>query len=94
MSFKKCLWALAAAFLAVFFVSGACSAQQKKADYIKYYVSNLGNDTNPGTIDAPFKTIQKINGLKLKPRTIIYFKGGETFKGTLVIGSDKAGTNF
>jgi len=92
MSFKKYLLAWTMAFLAVFFVFETSVAQQKKTDYTKYYVSNAGDDNNPGTIDAPFKTIQKINRLKLKPRTIVYFKGSDTFKGTLVIGSDKAGT--
>ena len=91
MSFKKYLRASVMAFLAVFFVCERSIAQQKKADYTKYYVSNLGDDNNPGTIEAPFKTIQKINGLKVRPRTIICFKGGDTFKGTLVVGSEKAG---
>ncbi len=92
MSFRKYLPAFAVAFLAVFFVCGTGLAQQKKASYTKYYVSNAGDDNNPGTIEAPFKTIQKINRLKLKPRTIVYFKAGDTFKGTLVVSSDKAGT--
>jgi hypothetical protein len=92
MNFKKYLWACVAAVLAVFFVCGKSVAQQKKADYTKYYVSNGGDDNNPGTIDAPFRTIQKINGLNFKPGTWVYFKGGDTFKGTLIIGVDKAGT--
>lgn len=89
MSFKKYLLASALAFLAVFFVCETGLAQKKKASYKKYYVSNSGSDSNPGTIDAPFKSIAKINNLKLKPGTFVYFKAGDVFKGTLVISARK-----
>ena len=92
MSFRKYLLASASAFLAMFFVYGKSIAQQKKADFKKYFVSNSGDDNNLGTIDAPFKTIQKVNNLHLEPGTQVYFKGGDIFKGTLIIGADKAGT--
>ncbi|MDR3694394.1 right-handed parallel beta-helix repeat-containing protein [Mucilaginibacter sp.] len=91
MIVKKCLLGSLAALSAVFFIGTKTIAQQKKADYTKYYVSNSGNDNNPGTIAAPFRSIQKINRLNLKPHSIVYFKAGETFKGTLIIGADKAG---
>ena len=90
MSFNKYLKACAT-LLTVFFVYGTSVAQQTKADYTKYYVSNAGDDKNPGTIEAPFKTIQKINSLSLRPATRVYFKGGDTFKGTLIVDANKAG---
>jgi hypothetical protein len=48
-----------------------------------YYVSVDGNDENPGTRKKPIKTIAKVNSLILKPGDAIFFKGGETFEGTL-----------
>lgn len=48
-----------------------------------YYVSQSGNDNNPGTKAKPFKTLQKVNSIQLKPGDVIYLKGGEIFPGTL-----------
>lgn len=48
-----------------------------------YYVSIEGSDDNPGSRSKPFKTIGKVNSLILKPGDAIFFKGGETFDGTL-----------
>ena len=90
MSFKKYLLALAMAFLAVFLVFSNCDAQRKRSAHFshRYYVSNQGDDKNPGTLIAPFKTIQKVNSLRLKSGNAVYFKGGETFNGSLVVASD------
>ena len=49
----------------------------------EYYVSNDGNDNNPGTKTKPFKTIEKINSLKLNPGDKILLRGGDEFVGTL-----------
>src|SRR5947208_16045140 len=48
-----------------------------------YYISNNGEDDNPGTREQPFKTIDKINELGTISGDTIYFKGGEHFAGTL-----------
>jgi len=48
-----------------------------------YVDSLLGNDSNPGTHEQPFQTIEKINSLKLQPGDSVYFAGGQTFNGTL-----------
>jgi len=59
-----------------------------------YYISQDGNDSNPGTKAKPFKTLQKINSLKLNPGDKIYLKGKDLFQGTLSLtingGSDEA----
>jgi hypothetical protein len=57
-----------------------------------YYVSNSGNDNNPGTIAKPIKTVNKVNSLELKAGDAIYFKGGETFKGSLLLTKGIKGT--
>jgi Right handed beta helix region len=56
-----------------------------------YYVDTTGNDDNPGTKISPFKTIQKINTIHLKPGDAISFKSGQTFKGTVKINEDIKG---
>ncbi len=49
-----------------------------------YYVDGqLGNDTNPGTLDKPFKTIKWINSFQLHAGNSVLFAGGQTFAGTL-----------
>ena len=48
-----------------------------------YFVSKSGSDGNPGTKSKPFRTIGRVNQLKLKPGDTIYFKAGELFPGTL-----------
>ncbi|HLG40846.1 MAG TPA: right-handed parallel beta-helix repeat-containing protein [Chitinophagaceae bacterium] len=57
----------------------SCVSDRDKA----YYVSQAGNDNNPGTKSKPFKSLQKLNTLQLNRGTIIYLKGGEVFSGTL-----------
>ncbi len=53
---------------------------------VDYFVSNSGNDNNKGTSESnPFRTIQKINSLQLKPGDRILFQRNNTFKGALRI---------
>lgn len=54
-----------------------------------YYVSNSGADTNPGTITAPFKTIQKAAGI-VAAGDVVVIKSG-TYKEAVSI-SGKKGT--
>jgi len=56
-----------------------CSSPQSN-----YYVdSQSGNDTNAGTKNKPFKSIEKINSLQLKAGNSVFFAGKQTFAGTL-----------
>lgn len=49
-----------------------------------YYVDALsGNDANSGSLEKPFKTIERVNRLKLQPGNSVYFTGGQTFAGNL-----------
>lgn len=41
-----------------------------------YYISVKGNDANPGTLAKPWRTLQKINSIKLKPGDIVYVRAG------------------
>ncbi|MDP2115568.1 MAG: right-handed parallel beta-helix repeat-containing protein, partial [Bacteroidota bacterium] len=49
-----------------------------------YYVdSQTGDDTNKGTLKKPFKSIEKLDSLKLLPGNSVLFAGGQSFAGTL-----------
>jgi len=49
-----------------------------------YYVnSQTGDDSNPGTVERPFKTIGPVNVLQLSAGNSVYFAGGQTFRGNL-----------
>ncbi|MFZ4116045.1 MAG: hypothetical protein ACOYK6_04895 [Chthoniobacterales bacterium] len=57
-----------------------------------YYVSVSGNDSNPGTIQLPWRSVDKVNATSLYPGDSVYFHGGETFLGSLLLtqsGSDQ-----
>jgi hypothetical protein len=43
----------------------------------------MGNDANTGTLDKPFKTIERVNALALKADFSVLFAGGQTFDGNL-----------
>jgi hypothetical protein len=51
----------------------------ERSSSTQFFVSPTGDDTNPGTIDLPFKTIQKAVGLSstvFQPGDTIYVRGG------------------
>lgn len=57
-----------------------------------YYVSLSGNDNNPGTKSAPFKTIDKVNSLQLVAGDSVYFRSGQIFNGSLLLTQGINGT--
>lgn len=50
-----------------------------------FYVSPSGSDTNPGTIDAPWRTIGRVNAAALQPGDRVLFAGGARFVDTALI---------
>lgn len=52
---------------------------------ISYYCidAKLGHDANPGTLMKPFKTIERLNSLKINTGQSVFFAGGQTYSGTL-----------
>ncbi|RLC80154.1 MAG: hypothetical protein DRJ03_22210 [Chloroflexi bacterium] len=53
-----------------------------------YYVdATLGDDSNPGTITQPWKTISKVNSSSFNPGDKIYFKRGEIWRERLTVPS-------
>ncbi len=51
-----------------------------------YYLSSTeGNDANTGTIDSPWRTLDKISSVNLKPGNTVNFKCGDRFDGHFVV---------
>ncbi|MGQ9620616.1 MAG: right-handed parallel beta-helix repeat-containing protein, partial [Bacteroidales bacterium] len=67
-----------------------CSERKSRS----FYLSQDGNDSSSGTFKKPWKSVERINSEILQPGDKIFFRGGETFKGTLIIDSiDVTGGN-
>ncbi len=58
-----------------------------------YYLNNNGNDNADGSKSKPWKSIAKLNIVNLKPGDTVFFEGGQTFKGNMVIDSGNNGKN-
>jgi nitrous oxidase accessory protein NosD len=63
----------------------------KKTIGKKYFVSNSGNDENPGTSDRPWHTIAKLNSVDLNGGDTVSFESDQTFDGTLQLDSTDSG---
>lgn len=59
-----------------------------------FHFSATGNDaTGNGSIDRPWRSIDKLNTLSLRPGDSALFKAGDTFNGKIWLDSNDAGTN-
>lgn len=70
------------AFMAVLLLSVAATGSASAASY---YVALSGNDANPGTLSAPFRTINKAAGVAA-PGDVVNVRGG-VYNGQVSIGS-------
>lgn len=68
-------------------------ADAPASGWTTYYVANNGNDNNPGTEDAPFKTFDKAMSV-LQDKTKILFKRGETFAASTLVDLDGKDTLY
>src|SRR5438045_758066 len=57
-----------------------------------YYLSKAGSDSAYGSVDAPWRTIQKINSVSFKGGDSILFHGGQTFGGRINFSTDDHGS--
>jgi len=56
-----------------------------------YYLSEGGNDAGSGYRSEPWQSIDRLNKQVLRSGDKVFFKAGETFKGTLVLDSNDRG---
>ena len=60
-----------------------------------YYVSNTGNDNNNGTTaTTPWKTLAKVNAGHYVGGDQLFFKGGQTFTGTIALTVNNVSNNL
>ncbi|MBN1361209.1 MAG: right-handed parallel beta-helix repeat-containing protein [Sedimentisphaerales bacterium] len=57
-----------------------------------YYVSPQGDDSNPGTQDAPWQSVARVNAATLGPGDRVLLQGGRRFVGTIELGREDSGT--
>ncbi len=60
----------------VMLITGGVFAVDKTSAFKTYYVAPMGNDSNPGTIERPFLTIQKAQAACV-PGDTVYIRGGK-----------------
>jgi hypothetical protein len=58
-----------------------------------FYVSNAGNDANPGTESSPWKTIAKVNATRFGPGDRILLRRSEVWREQLTVSSSGAPGN-
>lgn len=81
---------LACILLLIFFI--ACKEEGTKTAGRVYFFSNYGNDSSAGTIEAPWKSLSKLQGVNLQPGDTVYFSAGDTLDGSIVIDSADFGS--
>ena len=71
--------------------SGGGSGGDNNDDQTNFYLSSIGNDSNNGTENNPWKSLSKLSSKQLSPGDSIFFKKGESFYGHFVVnGSGSA----
>jgi hypothetical protein len=82
-------------FLAVILISIPVScgriSSKNHTEVNVYYVSQSGDDSNPGTIDKSWMSIDKVNSVDLNPGDTVFFHGDQVFAGTLKLDSLDSG---
>lgn len=56
-----------------------------------YYLTVSGNDATDGSKNKPWKTITKLNSIALHAGDTVYFAGGQTFTGSILLDSNDKG---
>lgn len=72
-------------FALCFLAFAACAPLAAPEDY--FVDSTQGADSNPGSVEAPWKTLQAVNGHAFGPGDVISFKRGTQYAGALSLSS-------
>lgn len=65
---------------------------QAPAHSRSFYISAGGNDNGDGSLTHPWQTIQQLNRIHLNEGDKIFFNGGDSFEGTIMIDSSETGS--
>lgn len=80
---RLAIWRL----VCIIFVLNSIPAYAAKGGKTYYLDSNNGLDSNRGTKQSPWKTLDKINNYELAPGDTVYFARGSRLQGGFVISS-------
>ena len=80
---KFCFLLFSAAFFFVINLSAQAAHAPKNSH--AYYISSVGNDSQNGSLQHPWKSFDKLNDTPLQPGDKVYLKGGDTLTGTLYL---------
>jgi len=58
-----------------------------------YYIGPMGDDSNPGTLAKPWRSIAKVNDTRLQPGDQVCFQGGQSFAGTIELDREDSGAS-
>ncbi|MFB3903332.1 MAG: right-handed parallel beta-helix repeat-containing protein [Acidobacteriota bacterium] len=58
-----------------------------------YYLSPAGLDSDPGTREQPWKTLDRVNKADLEPGDRVLLEGGKVFPGTLILDAADSGSS-
>jgi len=72
-------------------VLGLCLLGCSAARAADYHVSPQGDDANPGSPQQPWRTIDRVNQVDLRPGDRILFEGGAVFQGTITLDKRDSG---
>jgi hypothetical protein len=69
----------------IIFIAGSALSPAKASSGNSYYVAPNGDDTNPGTIDQPWRTLAPVHAKDFLPGDVIHFKRGGVWSGGMII---------
>ena len=72
-------------FRAGLLVAASLAILPNSAGARAYYVSAAGDDSHPGTLERPWRSIEKVNAMRFTPGDKILFHAGDSFHGNLVL---------
>lgn len=73
-------------FLALILIALTSCLNNRNHGSVSYYLNNeKGNDNNIGSLNRPLKTISALNTRLVEKQGNIFFAGGQSFEGTLVL---------
>src|SRR5581483_11141782 len=81
---------LCSAIISVIITLNTAMAQNRQGR--AWYVNNSGADNGTGSKKAPFKTVNRINSVRLRTGDTVYFRSGQTFEGTLELKEGLTGS--
>lgn len=73
--------------LTVLISCGGPAEQKVSSGQTKFYLSSQGDDSSPGTMESPWKTLARVSNNKFTPGDSVFFAHGSSFTGGFIVSS-------